>query len=134
MPLRLKQTLFLVAGLAGISGMLIANFILDRYGRDKKNTKPTHLAGWAGITGTLDISAFLAVILIYINRHYQSGDAVTEVKEAIHVLTGTSYIILGIVFLLIIGGLAWCFYKALTTGVGKTEVQFPDEIGTQEPS
>ena len=129
MPLRLKQTLFLVAGLAGVSGVLMANFILDRYSKDDKT--PSRLARWGGILATLDVSAFLAVILIYITGHYQSGELPDRAKESAHVLTGTSYIILGVVFLLIIGGLSWCFYRALIAGGSKVEIQSPDEVGDQ---
>ena len=132
MPLCLKQMLFLVAGLASISGLIIANFILDRYSRDEKNTKPTHLAKWAGIIATLDISTFLAISLIYIKCNYQPDNARTDIKETVHILTGTSYTILSVVFLLIIGGLGWCFYKTLAAGADKTEIQIPDEIGGQK--
>jgi len=46
-------------------------------------------------------------------------------------LSGVSYIILAVVFLIIIGGLGWCFYKALAAASGDTGIQYPDEIGDE---
>jgi len=46
-------------------------------------------------------------------------------------LSGVSYIILAVVFLIIIGGLGWCFYKALAAASGDTGIQYHDEIGDE---
>jgi hypothetical protein len=35
------------------------------------------------------------------------------------------------VFLIIIGGLGWCFYKALAAAGKDTGIQHPDEIGDE---
>ncbi|MHC4125476.1 MAG: hypothetical protein ACYSRR_03355 [Planctomycetota bacterium] len=46
-------------------------------------------------------------------------------------LSATAYIILAVFLLGITGGLAWCFYRALTAA-GKAEgPQKPDEIGDE---
>ncbi|GAG56854.1 unnamed protein product, partial [marine sediment metagenome] len=42
-------------------------------------------------------------------------------------LSGISYLILSVVFLLIIGGLGWCFYRALSASNEDAGVQHPDE-------
>ena len=43
-------------------------------------------------------------------------------------LSATAYIILAVVFLIIIGGLGWCFYRAVVSDSG-APIQHPDEIG-----
>ena len=52
----------------------MANFTLDRY--NVSNTSPSWLASWAGIIATLDTSAFLAIILIYVTRRYQPSEEI----------------------------------------------------------
>ena len=53
------------------------------------------------------------------------------VHTAQHELSTVSYIILGAVFLLIICGLGWCFYRALTAANQDTGIQHPDEVGDE---
>jgi len=47
-------------------------------------------------------------------------------------LSGISYVILAVVFLIIIGGLGWCFYKALVATSRDTRIQHPDEVGDEK--
>jgi hypothetical protein len=47
-------------------------------------------------------------------------------------LSGVSYIILAVALLIIIGGLSWCFYRALTATGGSAEPQSADEVGDEE--
>lgn len=44
-------------------------------------------------------------------------------------LSATAYIILSVVLLVIIAGLGWCLYRAVTAAGGSAEVQSPDEVG-----
>ena len=44
-------------------------------------------------------------------------------------LSATAYIILAVVLLIIIVGLSWCFYRAMTAVGRGGEPQSPDEIG-----
>jgi hypothetical protein len=44
-------------------------------------------------------------------------------------LTGVSCVIIGAMTLLIIGGLSWCFYKAISAAGRAEPIQLPDEIG-----
>ena len=44
-------------------------------------------------------------------------------------LSAPAYVILGIVLLIIIGGLSWCFYRAVKAGGEEAPVQHPDEVG-----
>jgi len=65
----------------------------------------------------MDISASIAIILMEVTT--------APIRDT---LSGVSYIILAVVFLIIIGGLGWCFYRALAAAKD-TGIQHPDEIG-----
>ena len=43
-------------------------------------------------------------------------------------LSGTAYLILAFLFLIIVGGLSWCFYRALTAAARNSREQVPDEV------
>jgi len=43
-------------------------------------------------------------------------------------LSGVAYLILAGMFALIVGGLSWCFYRALTATNKNADEQMPDEI------
>jgi len=107
----------------------MSNYVLGRY--DVDGLKASVLARWAGVISIADISAAVAIVLIYLTKN--TGDILpsekvsTEIASPIVELTGVSYVILMLVFLLIVGGLGWCFYRALTAGelVVETE-QLPE--------
>ena len=42
-------------------------------------------------------------------------------------LSGTAYIILAVMLLILIGGFSWCFYRAMTSS-NNHEEQHPDEV------
>ncbi len=110
----------------GIITMLLSNYILDKY--NTPDTQACWFARWAGILATMDVSAFIAIILFHLTR----GAEIDEVEPALHTeLSGVSYIILAVVLLIIIGGLGWCFYRAVTTA-SSAELQSPDEVGDEE--
>jgi len=104
--------LFQSLGLA-IAAMLISNYVIDRHARYPNH--PSWFARWAGIVSTLDVSAFLAVSLIRMTA--KAGGI--EPKAAEESLRTAPYIILGVVLFLIILGLGWCFYRAVTTAAGQ---------------
>lgn len=43
-------------------------------------------------------------------------------------LSGWAYAILAGMFLLIVGGLSWCFFKAITAASKDASEQLPDEV------
>ena len=43
-------------------------------------------------------------------------------------LSGTAYLILAVMFLVIVGGLCWCFYRALRAANKNAGEQRPGEI------
>lgn len=43
-------------------------------------------------------------------------------------LSGSAYLILGVMLLLIVGGLSWCFYRAVRAASTDAGEQKPDEV------
>ncbi len=121
-----KKAAFWILAAGGILATAISLYILEKHDSDSYRT--SWLARWAGVFGTMDIAAFVAKIL------YEKSSAANTEKTAIaasHELTGISYAILVIVFLIIIGGLGWCFYRALIAAGADTAIQHPDEVGDE---
>jgi hypothetical protein len=108
----------------GIIAMLLSNYVLDKY--NTSSGQASWFARWAGILATMDISAFIAVMLIGLKG---VSETAVPIRDK---LSGVSYIILTAVFLIIIGGLGWCFYRALSPANGNTGIQHPDEVGDEE--
>ncbi len=46
-------------------------------------------------------------------------------------LSAVAYIILACAIFIIIGGLGWCFYRALMAGGQEAPQQHPDEVGDE---
>jgi hypothetical protein len=78
----------------------------------------------------MDVSACIAVMLVRWTR--AKGGQVGGAEHVVRTeLSGVSYVILAAVFLIIVGGLGWCFYKALSAAGGQDVEQRPDEIGDE---
>ena len=92
-----------------IVAVIISNYLLEKY--DSSRGQASQLARWAGMTGIMSISGFVALSLIYYTRSRKITEVVHLPQEQ---LSTVSYVILSIVFLLIICGLGWCFYRALS--------------------
>jgi neurotransmitter:Na+ symporter, NSS family len=125
-PEVLKKFMLWLFLFGGIFSMLLSNYVLDKYQRS--NSRASWLARWAGILATMDISASIAVILMGLAKVEEVEEATKPIRDT---LSGISYAILGVVFFIIIGGLGWCFYRALTAAGKDTEIQYPDEIGDE---
>ena len=121
------RLVLVVCLLMGITGVIASNGLLKRH--NTQDTRATWPARWAGLVGVMDISAFIAIHLINMTRHGRAGQPV--VTAAGEELSGVSYVILGVVFLIIIGGLGWCFYRAMMAAGKAEEPQLPDEVGDQ---
>lgn len=120
------EVINLIALFIAFGVLFAANFALDKYNRS--TTKTSWLAGLAGIIASLDISAYIALKLINLTQSIKDHQKETVIHEG---LSEVSYIILTVVFLLIIGGLCWCFYKALSATGPAVEEQSPDEVGDE---
>ena len=43
-------------------------------------------------------------------------------------LSGTAYLMLAVMLVLIVGGLSWCFYRAIKASGKEAPQQYPDEV------
>ena len=107
--------------IGGIVAIVISSIVLEKY--NTETTAAAWSARWAGILGTLDVSAFLAIKLAQLSAR-TSG----EVHRRPYELTAVSYVIVGVVAVIIVGGLAWCFYRAILASNKVADVQHPDEV------
>ncbi|UCG58142.1 MAG: sodium-dependent transporter [Phycisphaerales bacterium] len=105
--------------------IVIGNRLLDKFSRS--GSSPSRFARWAGMIATMDISGFIALSLIYATGSKEPAQLAEVVHPAQDQLSTVSYVILGLVFLLIICGFGWCFYRALTTASAADSVQEPGE-------
>jgi NSS family neurotransmitter:Na+ symporter len=108
-----------------IMAVIIANYSLEKYDISSK-IKHSNFVASAGIIATIDISALIAITLIKMTA--KVTDTATDQIIADEKLSGISYIILVVVFLLIVVGLGWCFYRALTAGTKDEPIQPDDEV------
>ncbi|MCP4261407.1 MAG: sodium-dependent transporter [Planctomycetes bacterium] len=119
----IKQVILWLLLFGGIFAMLLSNYVLDKH--HTSTSQASWLARWAGILATMDTSASIAIILMGLVQTEEVEKTTAPIRDT---LSGVSYIILAVVFLIIIGGLGWCFYRALAAGKD-TGIQHPDEIG-----
>jgi len=111
----------------GIIAMGLSNYLVDKH--NTSGSQISWFARWAGILATMDVSAFVAVILLGLKAGAPLSEEAVPIRDK---LSGVSYIILAAVFLIIIGGLAWCFFRALSVANAGTGIQHPDEVGDGE--
>jgi len=112
---------------AGFILILLSNLILDKY--NTISSQASWFARWAGIIAIMDVSASIAIILIGITHTVKLKQSQASIH---HELSGISYIILAVVFLIIVGGLGWCFYRAIAAVTRGDEEQQPDEVGDEQ--
>ncbi len=110
----------------GIAAMLLCNYILDKHNTTK--SQASWFARWAGIIAAMDTSAAIAIILIGLAQGAKVEEAAVPIREE---LSGVSYVILAVVSLIIIGGLGWCFYRAIAGTTVEEPVQHSEEIGDE---
>ena len=121
-----KQVILWLSLAGGVVTMLLSNYILDKH--HTSTSQASWLARWAGIMATMDVSASIAIILMGLMKTKEIEETTAPIRDTLH---GISYIILFVVFLIIIGGLGWSFYRALTAAGRDTGIQRPDEIGDE---
>jgi hypothetical protein len=110
----------LLAG--GLGGLVISSYILERH--NTSVSQASWLARWAGIAATMDVSAYLAIRLFRFGHSIHSEQQALPIRSS---LTGVSYLILAAVFLIIIGGLGWCFMRALIAAGASEATDSPHE-------
>ncbi len=122
----IKQVILWLSLAGGVVTMLLSNYVLDKH--HTSTSQASWLARWAGIMAAMDISAAIAIILIGLADGTEIEETTAPIRDK---LSSVSYIILAVVFLIIIGGLGWCFYRALAAAGRDTGIQHPDEIGDE---
>jgi NSS family neurotransmitter:Na+ symporter len=127
MPQTVKGVILWLSLIGGVISMLVSNYVLDKH--HTSTSKASWLARWAGIMATMDVSASIAIILMGLAKTKEVEETTAPIRDTLH---GISYIILAVVFLIIIGGLGWCFYRALTAAGKDTGIQRPDEVGDEQ--
>lgn len=108
----------------GLAAIILGNYILEK--TNTSSSQCSWFARWAGLLGIMDVSAFIALILVGVTATVKIEEKAMPIRDK---LSGVSYIILAVVFLLLIGGLGWCFYRALAAASKDTGIQHPDEVG-----
>jgi NSS family neurotransmitter:Na+ symporter len=123
-----RPVLLVLPAAGGAVAMLLGNVVLDRC--HTASSQASWFARWAGIVGILDVSSCIAMALIWVTR---TRDEETFAGEHLvrTELSGVSYVILAVVFLIIVGGLGWCFYRAISAAGAEEPQQLPDEIGDE---
>ena len=106
-----------------VLALIISNICLDH--KNNLFERPSWFARWGGMISTVVISAWMALLLI-VKTTAMKSKVVAEVEKTGQ-LTTIGYIIMGVVFILIVGGLGWCFFRALTAAPSK-EIQHEEEI------
>jgi NSS family neurotransmitter:Na+ symporter len=122
MAAMVKTAILYLSLFGGIAAMLLCNYILDKH--HTSTSQASWFARWAGIIAAMDSSAAIAIILIGLAQGAKVEKTAVPIREE---LSGVSYIILAVVSLIIIGGLGWCFYRALIVTSNDTGAQLPDE-------
>lgn len=113
--------------LPAVAAVLAGNYLLNKH--NSGTTQASWFARWAGMVGTMDVSGFVALYLIYSAPQQKAVEPAPHLQ---HELSAVSYVILSVVFLLIIGGLGWCFYRALSAAGRTNEIQYPDEADDEQ--
>ncbi len=128
---RTKQVLLWISLPLAVAAVLIGNYLLDRY--NTAVTRSSLFARLAGIIGVMDISCFVALLLIISGRSEETTKIVeSTIHQAHEQLSTASYVILSVVFLLIICGLGWCFYRALSATSAVNGPQEPQDTNELE--
>jgi NSS family neurotransmitter:Na+ symporter len=124
---RSEKTLLWLTLPPAVLAVIISNYLVDL--GDGSTTKASWFSRWAGLLGTADIGGFVALYLIFLTGQKEAAEPVAYPQRQ---LSGVSYLILSVMLLLIIGGLGWCFYRALSESNKDTGIQHPDEVGDEQ--
>jgi len=117
--------LLCVALVSAVAAVIISNRLVTIV--DTSSTRTSWFARWAGLLATASLGGLVAIYLVHLTK----GQLPQHAPHPQHELTAVSYVILSVVLLLIVGGLGWCFYKAMAAAGAQVEPQLPDEIGDE---
>ena len=105
---------FIIGSILALLGLCVANYKIEK--NSTPISQPHILTRIFGLISTVTVGAYIALFLIPLSNYLRitldktSDNNTVEVGE----LTGVSYITLGVVVVITIFGLGWCFYKAVS--------------------
>jgi len=98
----------LCLAVGGLAGLILSCRVVEKH--STAVSRPCWLARWGGIASTLALSGCLATVLFRLAAAVKPAVSEPAIRRE---LGGTSYVILTVVFLIIVAGLGWCFYRAI---------------------
>jgi hypothetical protein len=105
--------LLLLAILAGIIGIAAAQRGLKTDGEE--GSEPQWSLRWTGVLGTLDVGGALGLLLALKSTRIALTSAAQESKAVVAPeMTGMAYAILAVIGVILVGGLGWCFFRAVS--------------------
>ncbi|MBW8002413.1 MAG: sodium-dependent transporter [Planctomycetes bacterium] len=119
-----SNPLYWLMVVGGVVAVVLGNYVLEK--TTTPSSQSSWLARWAGLLGIMDISVFVALVLVGFTAGLEIDESPKVISDK---LGGVSYIILAVVFLILIGGLGWCFYRALAAAGKDSGIQHVDEVG-----
>ena len=118
-----EEALLLGSIVLSIVALLTCHVLMECY--DKDRSRPSGFVRWGGILSIIDISVCLVIVLVSLSGRIDVNKA--PVEHGDH-LSGVSYLILGVAFVLIVFGLGGCFWKAIQSA-SKNE---PEQLQEQD--
>lgn len=122
----LTQAENILSGLALFS--FIAILLITNHFQSKDETDSTNSCSFSRFAGILSIFGICLTLSTYLINLVQNDQTIQARAAIPSSLDKTAYIILATVFLIMIFGLGWCFYRAVTAQSQVLEEQHPDEI------
>jgi NSS family neurotransmitter:Na+ symporter len=114
---RVSPSLLLtLAALCALAGLLPALTVTLRH--DPIDDSPSWKIRWAGVLGVTTLGTVLGLFLFRLSRSGVSPAPPTSDSETAH-LTPAGWIMLALLLLMIVGGLSWCFYRAIRATLRK---------------
>jgi len=115
---------FIVAVAFGTAIIFVSSkYVEDNYRSEKL---PHFMYGNCGALCCIGVSAALTGLVVRVSRAVLDGEI--ESRAIAEELSGVSYIILSVVFIIIVVGLGWSFYKVLTAASGDKQTQEEETV------
>lgn len=103
-------TMLGIAMALGVVGIALSNRAVVR--DTTETSDPSWLVRWSGILSTVGVGASVGLFLALQSLRPTDAAPPAIDTETAAELTGTAYVLLAVIAIVLIGGLAWCFYRA----------------------
>ena len=115
---------FFVAVAFGTAIILVSSKYVDE--NYQTNKLPHFMYGNCGVLSCVGVSAALTGLIVRASKAVLAGEG--EKPALAEELSGVSYLILSVVFIIIVVGLGWSFYKVLTAASGDKQAQEAETV------